>query len=124
MPRKEIPVEEILREGLTPGAATVADPGNGHYVGGNDGTIFIEVDHFDSNLSNAATITVAANPALSADGLTISPLVLDIPPGAVSKFGPFRPNTFNQDTTYNRVFLDPDSAMMEIRAYKLTAARA
>ena len=118
-----IPINEIVREGLIVTAipTEVADASNGNTVEGNDGTIFLEVISTDGS---AQTVTVAANPALTADGLTIMPLVLTIAAGDTSWFGPFRPSTFNQDTVDNALALTPSvSGTLEFRVYKLTAAR-
>jgi hypothetical protein len=43
-----------------------------------------------------------------------------VPAGSTTLHGPFSPNTFNQDTVDNEVWLDPSvSATISFRAYRL-----
>lgn len=121
MPRVAIPVNAIVREGLAQPAQVTADSGNKHYVEGNDGQVFIEIVSTDGS---PRTVTVLPAPSASADGLTISPLVLTIAAGATGYFGPFKPSTFNQDMIAKQVWLDPSvSTTLKFRAYKLIPNR-
>jgi len=121
MARVDIPVNEIIRAGLAQPAQVTANSSLKHVISGNDGQVFVEVISTDAG---GQTITVQPSPSASADGLTITPLVLTIAAGATKLFGPFRPSTFNQDATSKELWLDPSvSTTLKFRAYRIIPAR-
>jgi hypothetical protein len=121
MPRVEIPVTEIVRAGVAPPAQVNGDATNDHFIDDNDGTLFIEVVSSDGS---PQTVSVQPNPGYNADGLTVSALSLSVPAGATRLFGPFKPNTFNQDTVNKRLHVDPSvSTNLKFRCYRFSAAR-
>lgn len=121
MARVEIPITTIVRAGVEQPVVVVSDATLKHAVPGNDGTMFIEVVSSDGA---PQTVVVQPSPEVSADGLTISPLTLDIGAGETVYFGPFKPSTFNQDAVERQVWLDPSvDTTLEFRAYKIAAAR-
>lgn len=122
--RVEIPIVEVVREGVLAGAATSSDAANGHFLAANDGDVELEVWN-DSG--TAQSVLVHSNPSLMSDGLTVVDLVLTVPSGATAgdpaKYGPFRPNTFKQDVN-GMMYLDPSvSTDLKIRAFKRAQAR-
>jgi len=121
MARVEIPVTTIVRAGVAVPASVVANAALKHAVGGNDGTVWIEVVSTDAA---PQTVVVQPSPSVEADGLAVSPLTLAIGAGASMKFGPFKPSTFNQDAVDREIWLDPSvSTTLTFRAYKIAAAR-
>jgi hypothetical protein len=117
----EIPIYEIDRAGLLLPTPTAADTSNGNFFAPNDGAIFLYVT---STAVTDETVTVAANPALDVDGLTVNDLVLDVPYGETVLFGPFRPNSFNQDRIDNIVLVTPSDADLWLTAFRFLASRA
>jgi hypothetical protein len=117
MPRVEIPVTVIARDGVTQVAVTNGDATNDHYVtGGADGLTFLEIVSSDGG---AQTVEVVPNPALTADGLTVDNLSIAVAAGATVVAGPFRTNTFKQNTT-NDIYVNPSvSNTLDFRAYRL-----
>lgn len=118
MPRVVIPVTEILRAGVAPPAQVDADATNDHYIAENDGRVLVEIVSSDAG---AQTVEVVANPSLSADGLTVANLSIAIPAGATRLCGPFRQQTFKQDSV-GMLHLNPSvSTTLKFRAYELPA---
>lgn len=117
MPRVEIPVTTIERDGSTQPALTNGDATNDHYVtGGADGLTFLEIVSSDGG---AQTVEVVPNPSLTADGLTVDNLSIAVAAGATVVAGPFRTNTFKQDTA-NTLYVNPSvSSNLDFRAYRL-----
>lgn len=117
MPRVEIPVTEIDRDGVAQPALTNGDATNDHYVtGGADGRTLLEIVSTDAG---AQTVEVIPNPALTADGLTVSNLSIAVAAGATILAGPFRTNTFKQTVT-NDLYVNPSvSSTVDFRAYRL-----
>jgi len=117
--RVQIPVTDFVRAGVSPPAQTDGDAVNKHYIAGNDGQIVIEVASSDAG---AQTVTVKANPDLDTDGLIVSDLVLSVPAGQTKWFGPFKVQTFKQNTNKD-MYLDPSvSTTLKFRAYRLVRA--
>lgn len=117
MARVEIPVAVVARDGVAQPAVTNSDATNDHYVtGGADGLTVIEIVSSDGG---AQTVEVPPNPALTADGLTVGNLSIAVAAGATVLAGPFRTNTFRQNTT-NDLYLNPSvSGTLGFRAYRL-----
>lgn len=117
MPRVEIPVTEIDRDGVTQPSLTNGDATNDHYItGGADGLTVIEVVSTDAG---AQTVEIPPNPSLTADGLTVGNLSIAVAAGATVVAGPFRTNTFKQDTA-NTLWVNPSvSNTLDFRAYRL-----
>lgn len=120
MARSEIPVVEVIRDGVGAGASVLSDSVNGHYFVGNAGKTWIEVESSDAGTQ---TILVQPSPFLATDGLNVDPFPLEIPPGTVTKAGPWRMKTFNQDRTDGSVFLDPSvSGTLRLYAFSMEPA--
>ena len=121
MPRVVIPVTEITRDtGIEYGAVAqvTSDATNDHYIAENDGRVFIEIENENAS---SRTVEIVANPAPGGtfDGLTISNLVLTIPGLETWFFGPFRPYTFQQDSS-GMMYLNPSASTdLKFRAYLL-----
>ena len=95
MARTVLSVTEVTRDGVAVQSFVACDNVNGMEITTNDGDMEIEVTNSGGS---DQTVTVAANPNLNTDGLTVSDLVLTVPYGTTYKFGPFKPNTFRQDS--------------------------
>lgn len=123
MPRVQIPVTTLTRAGVAPPAQTDADATNDHYINAADfqnGDLVLEIVSSDAG---AQTVEVVANPALSADGLTIGNLTISIPAGATRVCKQFKYQTFRQGADSNRMYLNPSvSTTLKFRAYKATDA--
>lgn len=116
MPRVEIPVTEITRDGVAQPAQTTADATNDHYIAVNDGRVLVEIISTDAG---AQTVEVVPNPSLTADGLTVSNLSIAVGAGATVYAGPFRFTTFKQDSS-GMMYLNPSvSTTLKFRAYNL-----
>lgn len=117
MPRVQIPVTEIDRDGVAQPSLTNGDATNDHYVtGGADGLTVLEIVSSDGG---AQTVEIPPNPALTADGLTVGNLSIAVAAGATVVAGPFRTNTFKQDTA-NTLWVNPSvSNTLDFRAYRL-----
>ena len=118
MPRVQIPVTEIDRDGATQPAVTNGDATNDHYVtGGADGLTLVEIVSSDGG---AQTVEVVPNPSFTADGLTVTNLSIAVAAGTTVFAGPFRTNTFKQNVT-NDLYLNPSvSNTLDFRAYRIT----
>lgn len=118
MPRVQIAVTEIDRDGVAQPAVTNGDATNDHYItGGADGLTVVEIVSSDGG---AQTVEVVPNPAVTADGLTVNNLSIAVAAGATVFAGPFRTNTFKQNTT-NDLYLNPSvSNTLDFRAYRIT----
>lgn len=115
MPRVEIPVTDITREGVENATPVVSDATNDHYVPGNNGKVFLEVENTGGS---PATLTVVPNPDYLSDGLPVEDLVLTIPAGEKWKFGPFRALTFRQNSSSD-MYINPSvSTTLLITAYR------
>ena len=118
MPRVEITVTTIDRDGVTQPSLTNGDATNDHFItGGADGLTILEIVSSDAG---AQTVEVVPNPSLTADGLTVSNLSIAVAAGTTVLAGPFRTNTFKQDSS-NTLYLNPSvSNTLDFRAYRIT----
>lgn len=118
MPRVQIVVTEIDRDGVAQPAVTNGDATNDHYItGGADGLTIIQIVSTDAG---AQTVEVPPNPSMTADGLTVNNLSIAVAAGATVLAGPFRTNTFKQDTS-NTLWLNPSvSNTLDFRAYRIS----
>src|SRR5688572_23754507 len=104
MPRVQIPVTEVDRDGVTQPSLTNGNATDDHYItGGADGLTVVEIVSTDAG---AQTVEVVPNPTFTVDGLTVSNLSIAIAAGATIVAGPFRTNTFKQNVT-NDLYLNP-----------------
>ena len=117
MPRVQIPVTSTVRAGVAQPALTNGDATNDHYItGGADGLTIVEIVSSDGS---SQTVEVVPNPAMTADGLTVSNEIITVAAGATRMAGPWRTNTFKQDTS-NTLYLNPSvSNTLDFRAYRL-----
>lgn len=116
MPRIEIPLTVIERDGTAPPAQVSSDDSDNHYVAENDGRVFLEVENEGVT---SHVVEVLPSSTLTADGLTIGNLQVSIPAGATRLIGPFRMTTFKQDSDgmlHVDVSVDTD---LKLRAYQL-----
>lgn len=114
-PRTQIVVTDIDRDGISPVGFLVADATNKHYFTGNDGQVYLEIQ----NVAGSANVVVEASPNVNVDGLEVADLNIIAMPGTTLA-GPFRRNTFNQNTNAD-VYVNPDtSGTLRLRAYRLT----
>jgi len=119
MPRTALAVTEVVRAGVEVQAFVACDNVNGMYIAANDGDVEIEVANAGGS---DQTVTITPNPSLLNDGLTVASLVLTVPYGKTYKFGPFKPNTFRQDTN-GMMYLDfSTGTSFTIRATKRLTA--
>lgn len=117
MPRVDIPVTEIDRDGVAQPALTNGDATNDHSVtGGADGLTILEIVSTDAG---AQTVEVVPNPAMTADGLTVNNLSIAVAAGTTVFAGPFRTNTFKQDAS-NTLYVNPSvSNTLDFRAWRI-----
>jgi hypothetical protein len=117
--RSQIVVTDIVRSGTAPIAQTTADATNKHYFVNSDALVFLEIVSSDGS---SQTVTVEASPTFTADGLTVSGLVITVGAGATVLAGPFKVSTFKQDSSYH-VYVDPSvSTTLKFRAWRLPTA--
>lgn len=119
MARTTLAVTTVVRAGVEVQAFVACDNVNGMAILVNEGNVEIEV----SNAGGSdQTVTIAANPNLLNDGLTVNNLVLTVPYGKTYKFGPFKPNSFRQDAN-GKMHLDfSTGTSFTIRATKRETA--
>lgn len=118
MARSEITVTEIDRDGVTQPAVTNGNATDDHFItGGADGLTIIEIVSSDAG---AQTVEIVPAPSLTADGLTVNNLSIAVAAGATVLAGPFRTNTFKQDSD-NTLYVNPSvSDTLDFRAYRIT----
>ncbi len=116
MPRSEITVTTINRDGVAPGTQHDADSVANHYIANNDGHIYLEIVS-----SDGSTQTVTVETPIVQDDLQLEDLVISVPAGATRLAGPFAITTFNQEgDDANNVFIDPSvSTTLKFRAYRV-----
>ena len=121
MARSQLTVTEVTRAGVARPAQQSSDATNDHYIASTDTadyTWWMEVENTDAS---PQTVTVIANPDLSADGLTVSDYTNTIAAGVTEVMGPFRYKTFRQATDSNRIYIDPSvTTNLKFRVYKIT----
>lgn len=117
MPRVEIPVSDIERDGTVQPSLTNGDATNDHFVtGGADGRTFLVIVSSDAG---AQTVEVVPNPSFTADGLTVSNESIAVGAGETVYAGPFRTSTFKQDSD-NTLYVNPSvSNTIDFRAFRL-----
>ncbi len=119
MPRVIIPITEIIRAGVAPPTEVTADATNNHYFTGNDSNVFLVIVSTDAATQ---TVAIVPSPTFTADGLTVSNLVISVPAGATRFAGPFKVTTFKQNTALD-VYVNPSvSTTLKFRAWRLPAA--
>lgn len=118
MPRVEITVTAIDRDGSAQPAVTNGDATNDHFVtGGADGLTVLEIVSSDAG---SQTVEIEPNPNLTVDGLTVGNLSIAVAAGATVFAGPFRTNTFRQNAT-NDLYVNPSvSNNLDFRAFRIT----
>lgn len=118
MARVEIPVTTIDRDGTAQPSLTNGNATDDHFVtGGADGLTVLQIVSSDAG---AQTVEIPPNPNLTADGLTVGNLSIAVAAGATVVAGPFRTNTFKQDTD-NTLWVNPSvSDTLDFRAYRIT----
>lgn len=118
MARSEILVTTVIRDGVTPGAVTISDSINDHYIVDNDGNVsFLIISH------DASPQTVTFSTPLTVDDLLVEDFVLDVPAGGSVVSGGYRRKSFNQDVAAGSVYIHPSvSGTLEIRAFKFVPA--
>lgn len=97
MPREDLTVQRVTRNGLDPvyAAANV----DGHAIS-NDGHVILHV----KNAGTAAQTVTVVTPR-TVDGLDVADLAVPVPAGGERLFGPFPPGTFGRvaDVDYSAV---------------------
>ena len=115
MARSTITVTDIVRAGTAPITQTTSDSTNKHQFT-NDGNVYLEIVSTDAG---SQTVTVKVSPTFTADGLTVSDLVITVAAGATRLAGPFKQRTFQQDAT-GLTYVDPSvSTNLKFRAWRL-----
>lgn len=117
MPRVEIPVTEIDRDGVAPPAQTDADAASDHFIDANDGRIVLEIES-----SDGADQTVEFEiPSGGVDDQPVTPRTVTIPDGETRWVGPFPRSVYNQpNPDLNKIFINPSvSTTLKFRAYKI-----
>ena len=117
MPRVQIPVTDIDRDGVAQPAATTSDATNDHYAtGAADGRTMLMIVSTDGS---PQTVEVVPAPGYTADGLTVNNLSIAVAAGGTVLAGPFRTTTFSQDTSHT-LWVNPSvSTNLALRAYRL-----
>lgn len=116
MARSQITVTDVPRSGVAPITQTTSDATNKHYFTGATGREWIEVVSTDAGTQ---TVTVKISPTFTADGLTVSDLVISVAAGATKLFALPKVRTFSQNST-NDIYIDPSvSTNLKLRVYRL-----
>lgn len=118
MPRVELTVTEVVREGVRVDnvAQQSSNATDDHYIEENNGDVWIEIEN--ENVASQ-TVAIEPNPTITADGLTVDPLLLTVPAGQTWLFGPFRQSTFKQDAS-GMIHANPSvSTDLKIRVFKM-----
>ena len=107
----EIPVTEIIRDGVAPAAATDSDAANGMFVAANDGRILVEIvseDAAPQTVGFAITETIDDQPAHDK--------TVTVPAGARRVAGPFPEWLYNQLDGSLQIHPSVDTTL-KLRAY-------
>lgn len=94
MPRADINVTKVTREGVLP--AGVVGQADGHMFR-NSGAEFIEVSNTEAATGSTRTLTIPT--PRKVDGLDVADVQVAIPPTERRLIGPFPPGTFNQPSS-------------------------
>lgn len=108
MPRTNLPLTQITRDGVAPGAEVNADTANNHQ-GVNDGRVFLLVRNAGAGAQNVTLLTPG-----TVEGLAIADVVVSVPAGASRYIGPFPPATFGDPLQ-----VDVASADLRLTAYRI-----
>lgn len=109
--RVDLPVTQIVRDGVAFPNDVLSDPVNDHSFT-NDGRVFL--DFFNTG---ATTIVTIETPG-TVGGLAIADEAVTVPGGGTVSSGPFAPSLFNQPGT-STVYVDVLTANVKIRAWRL-----
>jgi hypothetical protein len=109
MPRVDLPLTEITRAGVAPGAEVTADPANDHSFA-NDGRVFLLARN-----SGAGSHTVTIVTPGTVDEQAIADVGIAIPAGASRYIGPFPPSIYGSP-----VSVDVASNELRLTAYHLS----
>jgi hypothetical protein len=116
MPRTEITVTALDREGVAQPTVQTSDSANGMFIATNTGRIILEITN-----TNAGTQTIGIPFGSSAtiDGVAPADRVISLATGETKLIGPFPVNYYNQDdrSVYVNPSVDDD---LEIRAYSIS----
>src|SRR5688572_7753276 len=111
MPRVNVPITKITRDGVTPPSVTGGDGTNDHELAYNNGRVFVEA----KNTSGGALNITVVSPG-TVDGLAVDDAVVSVNGGATKLIGPRPPQAFN--TPDGKVNVDITANTWELRAYE------
>jgi hypothetical protein len=109
VPRVDVPVTLITRNGVAPATETNGDATNNHSVV-NDGTVWLEV----RNSGTTVPRTVSARFESTIDGQTVPAKTWTIGTEATRRIGPFPTRLYG-----STLLVDVDNAELKLAAYKL-----
>ncbi len=109
MPRIQVPVTEVTRQGILPATEVNGDASNNHYVN-NDGVTWLEIRN-----AGASPRTLTKVVSVTVDDATITNPTVPLAASASKKVGPF------PIAVYGSVFnFNVDHADIKITAYRLS----
>jgi hypothetical protein len=118
LPRTEIPVTLIDRNGAEPPAQIDSDEGNGMEIKGNSGKTFVEIVSTD-----AGSQSVGFAIAETVDGEAATDKTVVVPAGETVYAGPFPARTYNQPGADRSIYVNPSvDSTLKLRAYKLSSS--
>lgn len=110
MARGNLPLTQIARAGVAPGAEVAGDSVNGHAMN-NDGQAFLLLH----NTNGAATARVATiHVATQVDGQAVASRTVSVPAAASRYVGPFPVSQYGRS-----LLVDADHAELKLTAYHL-----
>ncbi len=109
MPRVDLPLTEILRAGVAPGAEVVGDAANDHSFA-NDGRVFLLARNTDASSRDVTIVTPG-----TVDEENVSDKIVAVPAGASRYIGPFPPSVYG-----GVVSVDIASNLLRLTAYHLS----
>lgn len=121
MPRVQIPITVVDRDGVAQPSQVTADATNDHYLDADpNAEVILEIVSTDGG---AQTVEIVANPDLSVDGLTVNNLSIAVAAGATVYSGALRARSFKQPQDSNRIYVNPSvSTNLKFRAYRRTSS--
>lgn len=110
MPRVDVPLTEITRAGVAPGAEVTGDPSNNHSFN-NDGRVFLLARNSQATAPRTVTLRFTA----VVDGQAVTSRTVAVPISVSRYIGPFPPDTYG-----STVLIDVDHADLKLSTYHMS----
>lgn len=114
MPRTDLPLTDLSRAGVAPGAEVNGDVTNNHEFS-NNGRVFLLVRNSDASVARTVTIVTPG----TVDGQAVADIAISVPATVSRYIGPFPEGIYN--VAGGVVQVNVDHANLRLTAYRLPA---